>query len=367
MRLEINSGGLDSFYAGVSQFLYLANGPNGLTSGLQNIINKTNDLEGGVGTLSTAIASLQTRIVIEENRRDAIETVKGKTDAFISTAIEADNRAADTINASTEEFYQVNPWARPDSPAWYEQIWGGIVDVASVVWDGIVYWYEEPVRGIIDGFGEVLLGITSGVSFFISGISNTVYSTANENYENNINFEFDGFIYTQKEGAASKQKMGGRYADYNGCAWIATYNTLLRLGEPVHPADIIKHYETHGGSIINGEFGINPLSIREYFKKQGFDPQMQNLPPSVDERIKNSTVSILTYAHSSGAHTVMIYYENGLYYIYNDNSVPGWTSSAPGITISVDEWIKGNIRGEGVSNKSFHPISVITLQQESTT
>jgi len=135
--------------------------------------------------------------------------------------------------------------------------------------------------------------------------------------------------------------MGRHPGSYNGCAWIATYNALLILGEHVHPAELIRNYQLTGGTLINGEFGINPSAIRNDFENRGYNVTMASLPSSVDDHIRASTVSILTYAHSSGAHTVMVYYDNNnnVFHIYNEGGA-GSTSTAPGVQESFDEWLE---------------------------
>ena len=150
----------------------------------------------------------------------------------------------------------------------------------------------------------------------------------------------------------------GKYEDfrdgsYNGCAWIATYNAALLLGERYHPADIIKYYETRGGSLVNGVFGVNPVAIRALFGAQGFETAMHNLPSSVDNHIRNSTVSILTFAHPDAAHTVAVYYANGVFHVFNEPETGSTYYRAGGLT-SVDAWLAGE--------DGFWPISVITLR-----
>ena len=334
MRLEINAGGLETFYTGISQLLYTANSTNSITNGLQVVINRTNGLEGGVGTLASAVSSLQARITLEQNRRYAVQNVRNKTESFVSTAIVVDDRVASMISTSFEQFYQVNPWLRPCPPAtpgWFERFWNSVKDIASILWEAIVDWYIDVRSGIT----EALMGIGISLSAIISITSQLFSPFTERNYNHNLNFEFRDFIHDQRSQGA-QLKMGGRYGSYNGCAWIATFNAALLLGEFIHPADIISHYETKGGALINGEFGINPLAIKTFFQDQGFEANMQNFPPSVDEQIKNSSVSVLTYFNPfPRAHTVMVYYDNGIYYIYNDTNANS-TPTAPGIQTSVE-------------------------------
>jgi len=206
-----------------------------------------------------------------------------------------------------------------------------------------------------DLFQEALLGVGISLSAIITGLTRAVSPFVDENYEYNSRFAFNGTIYSQKM-AEAQLRMGYREGSYNGCAWIATYNAALLLGERYHPADIIKYYETSGGALINGELGINPLAIGIFFDNQGFETTMDTLPKSVDEQIRNSTVSILTYAHPTAVNTVAVYYENGSYHVINEGRANS-TNTAPGVLDSVDEWLEGR--------EGFWPISVISLDERS--
>jgi hypothetical protein len=101
MRLEINAGGLDSFYNGVSSFVSSgasAAGSNNLINSLQAVADKTNSISGGVGTLGTALGYIQTRKAAEESRKIAVQAVKNQTGSFIQAAIRADNAVAVTAS-----------------------------------------------------------------------------------------------------------------------------------------------------------------------------------------------------------------------------------------------------------------------------
>jgi hypothetical protein len=149
---------------------------------------------------------------------------------------------------------------------------------------------------------------------------------------------------------------GMREGSYNGCSWIATYNALQHLGATQQPSKIVEYYETNGGTLINGIFGVNPGGIRMFFNDHGFDTEMFNFPRkgSVDARIQDSDVSILTYWHGRGAHTVaVVRKDDGKFYVYNEGNQD---TRANGYT-SIDAWI----RGEGREGDAHILISVITV------
>lgn len=59
---------------------------------------------------------------------------------------------------------------------------------------------------------------------------------------------------------------------YSGCEIIATFNALRALGEPCgipEMAELIAMYE-RDGAMLNGEFGVSPGAIRDFFCKKGY-------------------------------------------------------------------------------------------------
>jgi len=143
MRLEINAGGLDSFFNGVSSFINAdvntANS-NNLINSFQTVVSKTNSLNGGVGVLGTALGYIQTCKASEEARIFAVQSVKEKTDNFIQTAIRIDAEVAEMVSCSQESFYQTNPWLRPPTPpSNFDRFCNGVTEV----WDGVVEFYKE--------------------------------------------------------------------------------------------------------------------------------------------------------------------------------------------------------------------------------
>lgn len=60
---------------------------------------------------------------------------------------------------------------------------------------------------------------------------------------------------------------------YSGCEIIATYNALNALGEQVSVdllAELISAFEKDG-AVNNGDWGIAPLAIYDYFRKNGYE------------------------------------------------------------------------------------------------
>jgi len=150
------------------------------------------------------------------------------------------------------------------------------------------------------------------------------------NYEHNlsINFDLRTLIDNQNQSPANQVRMGIRdglnEGWYNGCGWVATYNALIILGNPKHPADIVKHFEESGGIAFGGVFGTYPNAIEEYLRSFGYRVDHTAFPQvstNIDEVIKNSQVSILAYLHTSAAHYVTIVYREDIdkFIVYNDS------------------------------------------------
>lgn len=173
MRLEINAGGLDSFFNGVRSFVSAginSTNSNHLINSIQNIINKTNNLSGGVGTLSLGLGYVQTRKTAEESRKIAVDNVKSEADSFIQTALRIDKAVATTLNGSREEFYKTNPWLRPPTPPRdWDRFWGGVGDTVSKCWKGIKDFFGSNVVKKILGFMTVAGAVALVTRIFLTG------------------------------------------------------------------------------------------------------------------------------------------------------------------------------------------------------
>jgi len=111
---------------------------------------------------------------------------------------------------------------------------------------------------------------------------------------------------------------------YNGCGWVAAYNALILLGNPKHPADIVRFFEESGGTVLGGVFGTYPNTIESYFRSLGYSVDHTLFPQltmNIDDAIKASRVSILAYAHTNAAHYAAIEYNEDIdkFIVYNDS------------------------------------------------
>ena len=80
---------------------------------------------------------------------------------------------------------------------------------------------------------------------------------------------FNEVIQDQRGPLSSAMIMGTRHGDWNGCSWIAAYNSLTLLGEETNPADIIRSFEDRG-LILRGFFGVGPGALRRYLCSRGY-------------------------------------------------------------------------------------------------
>ncbi|MDR0307056.1 MAG: hypothetical protein LBI42_09510 [Chitinispirillales bacterium] len=183
----------------------------------------------------------------------------------------------------------------------------------------------------------------------------TLNIIGSKNYKDNSNYKFSGHIYGQRNGDAANIKMGLGTGDYNGCGWIATYNALVSMGNPQHPADIVSYLDATGGVNILGAFGTNPEAIDQYLKGLGYDTKHTYRPSNLDDAIRNSanSIGILAYAFPWGAHYVMIEHNNvnGTFSVYNEYSIDSQERPYP----SIDTWLSKD------KNNAI-PISLITFR-----
>jgi len=153
---------------------------------------------------------------------------------------------------------------------------------------------------------------------------------AESNYEYNQRLIFDmrALIDDQYKRPANQVRMGsagGRNEGwYNGCGWVSTYNALILLDDPCHPADIVRYFESSGGTVFGGVFGTYPHAIERYLKYLGYKVDhalFPRIPANIDDIIKASRVCIIAYAHTSAAHYIAVEYrqEDGRFIVYNDN------------------------------------------------
>lgn len=192
MRIELNAGGLGGAVA-ISgfhtDFSGLISKSKKALSVFQVVRQQSYNMNGGIGNLQGAVNEIETRISAEETKVSAIETVEKKTNSFLELAIKTDIQASIQVNKSKNEFYRVNPWAKPPAPPeekkWYQKAgewlynrgkdiidgtrrfisWAG--DTIKKAWNGLVDFCKAHWKEILIGLaaitiGAVLTAITGG-------------------------------------------------------------------------------------------------------------------------------------------------------------------------------------------------------------
>ena len=77
------------------------------------IKNDVHQMNGGVGILQDALGLVETRIQNEEQRLENLKQTQKAYDQFLENTLNTDREVAQMVEQNQEEFYKVNPWARP--------------------------------------------------------------------------------------------------------------------------------------------------------------------------------------------------------------------------------------------------------------
>ena len=98
---------------------------------------------------------------------------------------------------------------------------------------------------------------------------------------------------------------------YSGCEIIATYNALSALGNATSEdtmISLIKSYEKRG-AMLNGEFGVNPNAIADYFREEGYVVDMTDSTDvnTINQLGNNSDVIIVTVYNDQNDISQMIH------------------------------------------------------------
>ena len=242
------------------------------------------------------------------------------------------NSAGKSIADRINEAYQ-------KLPRKYDQLFDGY-GIPKLIKQAVTYVINNGEEKL-DKVAMVVLGAT------MAGDAGANIISGRDNITNNQQYTVAEYIDDQKNVDVAKIQMGVHTADYNGCGWIATYNIMHMLGKDMQPWEIVNYYETVGGALIGGRFGVNPTAIEGFFNTQGIKTSTDYFPASVDELIKNSGMAIFNYVHNNGAHYIAVEYDNGKFITYNDTKENTALAEA-----SIDTWIQ---------DKEWLPLSITTF------
>lgn len=142
MKIEIINS-VNEFQEAMSNVVFDA---ENMISRFKAVNDETYSLNGGVGTLQSAVDNISSRICFEEEKKNAALDVRNRAEDFMELALRVDNQVSNDVVKNKNEFYRVNPWLKPAPPEeekpWYERAWNwvcgvgeGIVDGATAVWN----------------------------------------------------------------------------------------------------------------------------------------------------------------------------------------------------------------------------------------
>lgn len=106
------------------------------------------------------------------------------------------------------------------------------------------------------------------------------------------NFNDLGFITHQNN--AKDFQFGLANSDFNGCAWVAIYNACNVLNIDISIAEIIKELDLFALNAY-GLLGGNPLYVKSFFEKRGYDVNIHLNKNNFNTAATNSDVSIIGY------------------------------------------------------------------------
>lgn len=138
----------------------------------------------------------------------------------------------------------------------------------------------------------VLLGIAYGATHLV-------------NRRRNRAAGIDGFLYNQHEAPVQALRYGFFRSSYNGCGWIAAYNTCRLLGDEVAPAEVISDFERYG-AVLFGLFGTLPFALTHFFRKRGYRVETSGKHDSLDAMAQAADAAILWFWHRRGAHFIAL-------------------------------------------------------------
>ena len=113
----------------------------------------------------------------------------------------------------------------------------------------------------------------------------------------------DGYIIDQAR--VTDIRYGLLTSDINGCGWIAEYNFLKRMGEPVEEKTIADELIRH--SILRGLAGTDLFRLRRHLKRHGYKMPIRFIWNKKARLPQGTSAGIIWYCHKDGFHFVTFY------------------------------------------------------------
>lgn len=147
-------------------------------------------------------------------------------------------------------------------------------------------------------------------------------------------------IYNQRKIPEGQWRYGFRSSAKIGCAWVATYNALCILEQPVEIPALIRRFERQI-PVVNGALGTFLGSPAWMLHQMGFRVRMVNDRKKYDALAKQCPVCLLSYywhrKYKAGAHFVALRWTGDHFEGYNTFS----TSNGPdNYGTSLDAFLK---------------------------
>ncbi|MCR4645641.1 MAG: hypothetical protein K5695_09575 [Oscillospiraceae bacterium] len=116
MRIELNAGGLsDGTSIAILQenLGNMAGCSNAMLSAFTKLRSSVCNINGGVGVLQDALDRIDSKIAESETHYSNVADAERKTEEFITYTRNVDKSVTALVMKNQENFYKVNPWARP--------------------------------------------------------------------------------------------------------------------------------------------------------------------------------------------------------------------------------------------------------------
>lgn len=208
---------------------------------------------------------------------------------------------------------------------------------------------QEPIKVLIIAVSPVVK-LLGGVLEIVSQPFTAwkIFSNYDNNIQQKINVDKDGYIYNQSQNDYSKWNIGFGHINSNGCGVIATYNALVFTNKIINDADkvkdkdlakyrvnsfanLIRAYESGSGTLVKGVLGINPVAVAPMLAGYGVKvASYSNLCGNAGfevacDNLGANQMAILCYwwksnsSSSVGAHYTSITKSKGTYHFINDS------------------------------------------------
>ena len=147
-------------------------------SDLKSLKSKVLTIDGSVCNVDDVISSIKSSSQTQEDKIEALDSLKKDVNEFVSEVVRIDGDAADAINKSKDDFYDEYYYLKPECEKsgwekfkdgckkvgeWCKEHWKAIVTIVIVI-AAVVCLFIPGVNAAIAGlaFGKIILGAAAG-------------------------------------------------------------------------------------------------------------------------------------------------------------------------------------------------------------